>query len=117
MAHLEVYRCCPEVAALVHAHPPAVLALSALGRVPAPELLLEGKMIVPRVEAVAVLPPGSRQLADACARAVRAASAVVLAEHGALTAGRDLWEALERIEVLELLARIDLARSGVIVPI
>lgn len=116
-AHLEVYRRCPEARALVHAHPPAVLALSALGRVPSPELLLEGKGLVSRIEFVPAFPPGSQELADACARAVRVAPAVVLREHGALSAGTDLWQALERVEVMELLASIELARSGAIVPI
>ena len=73
MAHLEVYRRCPDVCALVHAHPPAALALAALGRVPSPELLLEGSRVVPRIGFVPVLTPGSQDLADAWARAVRSA--------------------------------------------
>lgn len=115
--HLEVYRRCPGVRAIIHAHPPAVLALSALGRVPSPELLLEGKALVPRVELVPAITAGSGELADACGRAVQLAPAVVLLEHGALCAGDDLWQALDRVEVLELLASIELARSGSIVPI
>ena len=116
-AHIEVYRSCPQVLALVHAHPPSVLALSALGAVPPPELLLEGRALVPRIELVPALPPGSQELADACARAVQLAPAVILCEHGALCAGADLWQALDRIEVLELLASIERARSGSVVPI
>ncbi len=115
--HLAVYRDCPDVQAIVHAHPANVLALSALGRVPSPALLREGEALVPRVEAVPPLPPGSRELAEACARAMRRAPAVVLLEHGAVCAGDDLAQALLRVEVLELLAAIELARSGAVVPI
>ena len=111
-AHLAVYRTCPEVRALVHAHPPAVLALSALGRAPSPERLMEGLALVPRVEVVAALPPGGRELADGCAEAMRRAPAAVLRRHGALCAGADLWEALDRVEVLELLARVELGLAG-----
>ncbi len=115
--HLAVYRECPGVLALVHAHPSAVLALSALGRVPSPSLLREGEALVRRIESVPPLAPGSRDLAESCADAMRRAPAVVLAEHGAVCAGDDLWQALWRLEALELLANIELARSGAIVPI
>lgn len=116
-AHLEVYRRCPEVRALIHAHPPAVLALSALGRVPSPDILLEGKALVPRIELVPAITAGSSELADACGRAIQLAPAAILLEHGALCAGEDLWQALDRVEVLELLASIDLAGAGSVVPI
>jgi len=106
--HLEVYRACPDVLALVHAHPTSALALSALGRVPSPALLLEGMALVPRIELVEPLPPGSQELAEACACAIRRAPAAVLKRHGVLCAGRDLREALDRVEVLELLAQIEL---------
>ncbi len=98
--------------ALVHAHPTSTLALSTLGRVPSPALLLEGIALVPRIELVEALPPGSQELAEACARAIRRAPAVVLKQHGVLCAGRDLQEALDRIEVLEFLAQIELAREA-----
>jgi ribulose-5-phosphate 4-epimerase/fuculose-1-phosphate aldolase len=42
---------------------------------------------------------------------------LILLEHGVVCAGVDLWEALGRVEVLELLASVELARSGSIVPI
>ncbi len=115
--HLAIYRDCPVVLALVHAHPAAVLALSATGRTPWPSLLREGDALVPRVETVPVLPAGSRELAEACADAMRRAPAVVLAEHGVVCAGDDLAQALWRVEILELLAGIELARSGAVVPI
>jgi len=111
-AHLAVYRACPDVLALVHAHPAAVLTLSALGRLPSPTLLKEGNLLVPHIEAVAALPPGSQELAEACASAIRRAPAAVLRQHGALCAGADLWQALDRVEALELLARIELGLGG-----
>ena len=115
--HLAVYRDCPHVSAIVHAHPGAVLSLSALGRVPSPSMLREGEALVPHIEVVPSLQPGSRELAEACSRAMRRASAVILSEHGVACGGDDLWQAYGRVEVLELLATMELARSGSIVPI
>ena len=110
-AHLAVYRACPGVRALVHAHPPNVLALAALGRLPDPNGLEEGLALVPRIERVGAAAPGSPELAAACARALLSAPAAVLARHGVLCGGTDVWQALERAEVLELLAGLALASA------
>ncbi len=109
--HLAVYRACPGVRALVHAHPPNVLALAALGRLPEPSALEEGMALVPRIERVGSVAPGSADLAAACAGALLRAPAAVLARHGVLCGGADVWQALERAEVLELLAGLALASA------
>ncbi|HQT95692.1 MAG TPA: class II aldolase/adducin family protein [Thermoanaerobaculaceae bacterium] len=110
-AHFAVYRACPDVRALAHAHPPGVLALAALGRLPDPNALEEGLALVPRIERVGAAAPGSPELAAACARALRRAPAAVLARHGVLCGGADIWQALERVEALELLAGLALAAA------
>lgn len=115
--HFAVYRNCPQVLSVVHAHPVAVLWLAALGRFPDPRMLREGAALLPRIEVVPSLQPGSRELAEECGRALQRAPALILLEHGVVCAGDDLWEALGRVEVLELLASVELARSGSIVPI
>ncbi len=109
VVHLAVYRRCPEVGALVHAHPGAVLALDALGGVPEPAALLEGPVVVPRIVRVPPLAPGGEALAAACAEALRGAPVAVLSAHGVLAAGRDAAEAVFRVEVTELLASVALA--------
>lgn len=112
LAHLLTYRRCPDVAALVHAHPPAVLALATRGAIPDPGLLREGGLLVPRVARVPALAPGTRELAEECAVALSRAPAVVMARHGAITSGDTLRQALQRMEVLELLAQTALSAHG-----
>jgi L-fuculose-phosphate aldolase len=112
LAHLQTYRRSPDVQAIAHGHPPAVLALASRGVAPDPVLLCEGALIVPRVAWVGDLPPGSRELADACAAALVGAPAAVMVRHGAIATGRTLAEAVMRLETLELLARLALD-SGV----
>ncbi len=112
LAHLLTYRRCPAVAALVHAHPPAVLALATRGAIPDPGLLREGNLLVPRVARVPALAPGTRELAEECAVALSRAPAVVMARHGAITSGDTLRQALQRMEVLELLAQTALSAHG-----
>ena len=109
LAHLAAYRRCPAARALVHAHPPALLALTSRGQLPDPALLDEGPALVPRIENVAPLPPGSERLAEACAEALARAPVAVVRRHGVFCSGADIWQALERVELVELLAGIALA--------
>ena len=111
LAHLAVYRRCPAAQALVHAHPRDLLALSGRGLLPDPALLDEGLALVPRIENVPALPPGSERLAEACAEALARAPVVVVRRHGVFCSGADIWQALQRIEVVELLAGIALAET------
>ncbi len=108
--HLEVYRRIPLVAALVHAHPPALLALEhGGGQVPDPRDLQEGELLVGSVAFVPAYPPGSRELAQACAVALTESPVAVLSRHGVVAWGHDLGEALARVEAVELLAAVGLA--------
>jgi L-fuculose-phosphate aldolase len=107
-AHLAAYRRCPSVGAIVHAHPPAVLSLAARALAPDPNLLDEGRALVARIELIAPLPPGSDELAFACAEALSRAPVVIVRGHGVFGSGADLWQALERVQVVELLAAMAL---------
>lgn len=112
LAHLVTYRHVPEVQAIAHGHPPAVLALAARGVAPDPALLCEGAIILPRVGWVPDHPPGSLDLAEACAAALTGAPAAVMVRHGAIATGRTPGEAVMRLEVLDLLARLALDAPG-----
>ena len=112
LAHLATYRRSPDVQAIAHGHPPAVLALAARGVAPDPALLCEGALILPKVGWVQDFPPGSRDLAEACAAALAGAPVAVMARHGAIATGRTPREAVMRLEILELLARLALDSPG-----
>ncbi len=104
--HAAIYRARKDVYSVVHAHPRAVVALSELGF--SPRGLAETKLFfgdnIPLVEK---LPPGSEKLAEATSEALRSGGkAAVLASHGAVTLGRDVWEAEGLMEVLEEAAEI-----------
>lgn len=109
--HLAIYRAMPGVLAVVHAHPPALLSLDARGRPPDVGLLLESAWLIPSVGTVPPLTPGSAALAEACCAALAAAPAAVMSRHGVLATGGSVAEALMRVQVLELLARIELDRE------
>jgi ribulose-5-phosphate 4-epimerase/fuculose-1-phosphate aldolase len=112
LTHLAVYRRYPAIGAIVHAHPTATLALAARALAPDPNLLEEGRALVPNVELVAPLPPGSEELAHACADALGRAPVVVVRAHGVFGAGVDAWQAMERVQIVEVLATMALTNIG-----
>lgn len=109
--HAAIFATAPEIRAIVHAHPASALALSLRSKPPDPQLLLEGEALVGRVATVPAWAPGSRRLAEACADAVRLATVVILARHGALAVGKSVGEAVLRLEIVELAAAVALAGS------
>jgi ribulose-5-phosphate 4-epimerase/fuculose-1-phosphate aldolase len=101
--HLAVYRRRPDVGAVVHLHPPYALVFAAAHRLPplhtgAARTFLGGRMAL-----VPPAPSGSRELAEAVGGALGAEGmrAAILAEHGTVTVGADLDEALSVTEYLE----------------
>jgi L-fuculose-phosphate aldolase len=103
--HRAIYGARPDAGAIAHAHPPAVLACLLADLRPDPTVLPEARVILGRVARVPALPFGSAEVATATAAALRdpAVGAVLLDRHGALAVGRTLEEAVDRLEVLELL--------------
>jgi L-fuculose-phosphate aldolase len=103
--HRAAYTARPEASALAHAHPPAVLACLLAGLRPDASVLPEAWAVLGRVAFVPALPFGSAAVAAAVGEVLRdpAVGAVLLDRHGALTLGRTLDEAVDRLEVVELL--------------
>ncbi|GIW71019.1 MAG: aldolase [Planctomycetota bacterium] len=98
--HARLYAVRPEAGAVVHAHPPAVVALSLAGRQIAAAALPEVAEGIGEVALAPYAHPGTETLARRVAEAARQAEAVVLERHGALTLGRTVEEALLRMERL-----------------
>ena len=104
--HLRVYQENPEVGSVVHAHPPAATSF-AIARVPMDMALLTETVF--NLGVVPVAPyatPGTQEVPESIAPFCRSHNAVLLANHGALTWGPDLWSAFDRMETVEQTARI-----------
>ena len=100
--HIACYKADSKVGAVVHAHPPYIIAASGkVGIFESPsyefECVLGGS--VPVIE---YIQPGSLDLAEAVAVKIKeGARAVMLRKHGAISVGKDLGEAYTRILALE----------------
>ncbi|HSG28563.1 MAG TPA: class II aldolase/adducin family protein [Candidatus Krumholzibacterium sp.] len=104
--HQAVYRARPDIGAVIHAHPLFATAYSATGEEIRFDLTGETRVLLERVSRTEFEMMGSPELADAVASAFLGAETVILGNHGAAAAGRDLHTAFSRIEALEIAARI-----------
>lgn len=107
--HRAIYRRFPRVVAIAHAHPVAGIKLAAHGKAPDTDRLVEGKPVLGEIRLLGRLPCGSVELAVAVANALDGASSCVLSDHGAVTTGGSMQEAVRRMIVLERLAQVHLA--------
>lgn len=107
--HLTCYRERPDVTGVVHVHPPAATGF-ACSESPLPvEVLTEAVCLLGEVPTVAPATPGTEEVSAALRPHLAGAVAFLLANHGALALGRDVWEAYARMEVVEHAAQVALA--------
>ena len=105
--HLEVYRGRPDANAVVHAHPPVSTAFAVCRRgleTPYLSELVAGLGQVPCTTSFAML--STEEVPESVRPYLADHNALLLANHGALAWGGDLWEAVDRLETVEHTAKI-----------
>jgi len=101
--HVEIYRRYPSAKAIVHAHPPYTLAIGkGIETVDIPEL----RLAVGNVGFVPPVEPGTRDLADRVAAALKNAKIAIMEKHGVVSMDEDILRAEARIEALEEICKI-----------
>jgi L-fuculose-phosphate aldolase len=108
LMHLEVYRCRPDVQAVVHAHPPTATGFAVAGIPLDRAVLAEVLTTLGSIPIAAYATPSTRELPEAVRQYVKAHDGMLLANHGALTVGSDLFSAYYKMETIEHFARISL---------
>ena len=104
--HRAIYAARPDLRAIVHAHPVALVAFSICRRVPDTRLLPQPLRICGEVGFAPYALPGSEILGRNIAGTFASGfDCVVLENHGVVTGGGDLLNAFERFETLEFAAK------------
>lgn len=104
--HLRVYQIRPDVKAVVHAHPPFSTAFAVSG-VPLDDMILpEAILSLGCVPIAKYGTPGTDELVESVEEIVRGCDAILLANHGALTVGSDIYSAYYKMETMEHFAYI-----------
>jgi L-fuculose-phosphate aldolase len=108
LMHLEVYRQRPDVAAVVHAHPPTATGFAVAGIPLNRAVLAEVLTTLGSIPIAEYATPSTKELPEAVRKYIRAHDGMLLANHGALTVGADLFSAYYKMETIEHFAKISL---------
>jgi L-fuculose-phosphate aldolase len=98
----------PEMTAVIHAHPPGLVAFSIVHEVPDTNIIPQAKRICGKVGFAPYDIPGSLPLGEKIANEFHKHpdyKAVIMENHGVVLCGRDLMDAYQRFETLEFCAR------------
>ena len=104
--HLQVYKDRPDVNSVCHAHPPYATGFAVAG-IPLDKCILPEVIItlgsIPLIEYGT---PGTEELYRPVTKLLKDYDAFLLANHGALTVGKDVINAYHKMETLEHFAQI-----------
>jgi len=109
--HIGVYETRPDVGAIVHTHSVYASAIASLGKTIPPFLDDIVLMLGGEIEVAEYGMPGSKELAENAVRALGKKNAVLLANHGSLSCGKDLEGAFVNAELVERVAKIFILSS------
>jgi len=106
--HLEIYRNRPDARAVVHAHPPLATGFAVAGIPLTRAVLAEVITTLGSIPIAAYGTPSTSELPDAVRKYIKAHDGMLLANHGAVTCGTDVFSAYYKMETIEHFAKISL---------
>ena len=112
--HASVYKMRPDLKAVLHAHPPALVAFSIIRKVPNLDLIPTVRRVCSDVRIVTYDVPGSDELgekigsvfADNC-------DIAILENHGVCIGAPDMFTAFQRFETLNFVADLEILAANV----
>jgi len=112
MLHIGIYKARTKVNAVIHTHPVFGSILSVIGAEIPPILDDQVTYLGGEIKVAEYSLPGSQELVRNAVPALGPRNAVILANHGTVTVGRDMREAFTNCEMLEKTARIYIYALG-----
>jgi len=107
--HLSIYARRPDLRAILHAHPPALVAFSIVRKVPQTNLIPNVHEICGPVAYAKYALPGSDQLGESIASVFAdGVDTVLLENHGVVLGATDLFRAFMAFETLDFSARLEI---------
>lgn len=107
--HLDIYRTRPDIKAILHAHPPTMIAFSLVRKVPDIRLVPDVLTICGDVGVAEYAVPGSDLLGEYISRRFREGYNTVLMEnHGCVIGAPDLFSAFMAFETLDFSGRLEI---------
>jgi len=104
--HKAIYEIRPDIKAIIHAHPPALVSFSIVHQIPDTNVISQAKYICGPIGYAEYELPGSVQLGERIAAEFKKGfMAIIMENHGTVLGGTDLIDAFQRFETLEFSAR------------
>ena len=104
--HKAIYDIRPDIKAIIHAHPPALVSFSIVRQIPNMNVTFHSKSICGSIGYSKYELPGSSKLGGAIAAEFKKGhKAVIMENHGAVVGGSDMLDVYQRFETLEFTAR------------
>jgi L-fuculose-phosphate aldolase len=106
--HLAVYRQRPDIRAIIHTHAPIATAFACAGQALDEPLCAEAIMSLGSVPLARYATTGTDEVAASLAHLIPDHEAILMANHGVVTYGKDLLDAFMKMETVEHFAQITL---------
>ncbi|MCX6220918.1 MAG: class II aldolase/adducin family protein [Bacteroidia bacterium] len=104
--HIAIYKIRPDLKAIIHAHPPALVSFSIARVIPDTNVIPQAKYVCGPIGYAEYALPGSEELGKKIADVfAEDYSAVIMENHGTVVGGTDMKDAYQRFETLEFCAR------------
>ena len=110
--HKLVYETRPDVSAVLHAHPPALVSYSLIRKIPSINIIPTPHQVCGTVGIAKYEVPGSQALAERIVDEIKKGyNAVIMENHGVITCADSLFEAFKKFETLNFAASIGITAS------
>jgi L-fuculose-phosphate aldolase len=107
--HLGVYKKRPDLGAVLHAHPPALIAFSLVRKAPDTSIIPDARILCGDIAIAAYACPGSAKLGENISGEFeKGVNTVLLENHGVVVGAKNLFSAFMRFETLDYLARLQI---------
>lgn len=107
--HLGIYKKRPDLGAVLHAHPTALVAFSLLRKIPNTSIIPDAKLLCGKISIASYACPGSEKLGEnISAEFEKGIDTVLLENHGVVVGAKDLFTAFMNFETLDYLARLEI---------
>ena len=104
--HKAIYEARPDIRAVIHAHPPALVSFSIVRKLPDTNIIPQARKVCGPIGYAGYALPGGEELGEKIAAEFRKGfHAVIMENHGTVVGGSDLKDAFVRFETLEFAAR------------
>lgn len=104
--HQAIYKARPDLRAVVHAHPVALVAFSICGTIPNTRIFHQAFFMSGKVGFAPYALPGSSALGESIAKQfAEGCECVIMENHGVVVAGKSLSHAFQRFEAFEFAAK------------